>query len=101
MSIPTDSSWSYPLFVDFQPLYQNDLRLQFTNDLSVPGGINPIVIGPSYECVNSWNCGTLQDGPTRYLVSGSASARIVPDGSVPEPAAWALMIVGFGMTRGL
>ena len=53
-------------------------------------------------------CFDLQNGPTRYLTSGSAVARTVADdlgrgggNPVPEPASWALMIAGFGMSGAL
>jgi hypothetical protein len=78
-------------FVDAQPGYQADLHLAFLGDLSHAVLNNPIdggVGGPSYECVGSFSCYLPAYGATRYLTGGAAS--------VPEPAGWALMILGFG-----
>ena len=96
-------------YVDFEPGDKNDLHLQFTYSLSDPIADNPIIgggQGPSYECANSWSCYVAEGGPVRYLDTGFASAVVVDDvidrsAAVPEPAAWALMIVGFGMAGGL
>ena len=82
-------------FVDFQPGYTSDLRLTFTDSLGAPEANNPIIggeFGPSYECQGSYSCYVPAGGDTRYIASGFASA-----GAVPEPAAWALMISGFGL----
>jgi PEP-CTERM motif len=61
------------------------INLAFVNSLAV-GGVNPLRLGPpingSWECLN---CGNL-----RSITGGVAT-------SVPEPAAWALMIAGFGL----
>lgn len=78
-------------YVDAQPEYQGDLHLEFVGDLSVPVANNPIVIGgPSYECQGSFSCYVPTDGAIRYITGGFASA------AVPEPAIWAMMLVGFG-----
>jgi hypothetical protein len=87
-------------YVDFQPGYQADLHVQFTDPLKAPEADNVIIggeQGPSYECKDSFSCFVPAYGPTRYL-DGFASSRGT---AVPEPAAWALMIVGFGMAGGL
>ena len=76
-------------YVDFQPGYQGDLHLVFADDLTVPSENNPIVAaGASYECQGSFSCYDLGGGETRFIGSGSAAF-------VPEPAAWALALVGF------
>jgi hypothetical protein len=77
------------LFVDFQPGYENDLHLVFADNLIVGLQNNPIVDGASYECQGSFSCYDLGGGDTRFIGSGSANY-------VPEPAAWALALVGFG-----
>jgi len=91
---PSNSYYSNGTFyVDAQPQYQSDLHLTFANDLGVASASNPIVggsQGPSWECQGSYNCYLPANGAIRYITSGSASAL------VPEPAAWALMMVGFG-----
>jgi hypothetical protein len=87
-----------PFYVDFQPSYFADLHLEFQNGLITPLANNPILggfEGPSYECGGSFSCyipDTTYGGAVRYL-TGSATAA---GGGVPEPAAWALMLVGFG-----
>jgi hypothetical protein len=85
-------------FVDFQPGWHQDLSLAFLDNLGVPNANNPMVggaPGPSFECQDSFTCylaggGPDQTGggPVRYLDSGFASA-------VPEPATWAMMLLGF------
>lgn len=91
---PSNSYYSNGTFyVDAQPQYQSDLHLTFQNDLGIASASNPIIggsQGPSWECQGSYNCYVPADGAIRYITSGSASA------AVPEPAAWALMLVGFG-----
>lgn len=80
-------------YVDAQPEYQGDLHLEFLGDLSVPVANNPIVggaQGPSYECQGSFSCYVPANGAIRYITSGFASA------AVPEPAIWAMMLLGFG-----
>jgi PEP-CTERM motif len=114
------SSWSQPDFVEFQPFYQADLHLGFALDLGAVAATNEILIsgptpGPSFECIDSFNCDTYQ-GPTHFLTSGSATGLVIPDindggngsgsdtgagNGVPEPASWALMIAGFGMAGGM
>jgi hypothetical protein len=88
----SDSYYSNGTFyVDAQPGYQADLHLQFTDSLDVASLNNPIMggaPGPSWECQGSFSCFVPSGGETRYLASGVASA-------VPEPATWAMMLVGF------
>lgn len=89
----TDSYFSNGTFyVDAQPGYQADLHLQFLNDLEVAASTDPLVGGfggPSYECVGSYSCYVPSGGVTRYITDGFATA-------VPEPATWAMFLVGFG-----
>lgn len=95
---PSDSYFSNGAFyVDFEPQYQNALHLAFADDLGTPVSNNPILggsPGPSFECVNSWSCYVPSGGTTRYIASGFAAAG---GGAVPEPAAWTLMLTGFGL----
>ena len=80
-------------YIDAQPGYQGDLHLEFIDDLGVAIANNPIIggdPGPSYECQGSFSCYVPTDGAIRYITSGYATA------AVPEPAAWAMMLVGFG-----
>ncbi len=92
---PSDSYFSNGTFyVDAQPGYQSDLHLEFADNLTVASADNAIQGGeggPSWECQNSYSCYLPADGSIRYIATGFASA-----GGVPEPAAWALMILGFG-----
>jgi len=88
---------SGPTFYDVEPDYFGALHLTFTGDLTVATANNPLVGGiggPSYECVSSFSCvfGPV-DGHSRFITSGFASAAT----GAPEPAAWALMIGGFGL----
>jgi hypothetical protein len=96
---PADSYFSNGTFyVDAQPGYEADLHLEFTDDLSVPLAYNPIKGGeggPSYECQGSFSCYVPEYGATRYIADGYASA-----GAVPEPAVWAGLVIGFGLTGG-
>ncbi len=84
-----------PYFVDFQPGYHQDLHLVFDKPLDTQSANNPLIVGnpgPSYECIKSYSCyipSIDYGGSVRYLSEGTASA--------PEPAAWALMIGGFGL----
>jgi len=79
-------------YVDAQPGYVQDLHLAFLDSLLVPNLNNPIVGGsggPSYECIGSYSCYTQPSGGSyRYIGTGFASA-------VPEPATWAMMVLGF------
>jgi len=86
----SDSYFSNGTFyVDFQPGYEQDLHLVFADSLSVPNLNNPLVGGgPSYECQGSFSCYIPAGGPIRYIDAGFASA-------VPEPATWAMMLLGF------
>ena len=83
-------------FVDFQaqPGYTSDLHLEFNNDLTVPSPHDFIVDATSYECQNNSFCFVPEFGPTRYLTGGVADFA----STVPEPATWAMLILGFGMT---
>jgi len=81
-------------FVDFQPNYQGDLHLEFADDLTVPSPHNFIVDAASFECQDSYSCFVPAQGPTRYLTGGAADFAA----TVPEPATWALLILGFGLT---
>ncbi len=96
---PSNSYYSNGTFyVDAQPLYQSDLHLQFTDDLGVAVANNPILgghNGPSWECQGSYNCYLPTTGAIRYLTTGYAS------GAVPEPAVWAMLLVGFGGIGGV
>jgi len=61
------------------------LRLGTTSGLTNAGGTVALLTGfSSYECTN---CGAYR------LVTGGS----VTTGSVPEPAAWAMMVAGFGL----
>jgi len=78
-----------PYYIDFQPGYQSDLHVVFADALTVGAPNNPIETGgSSYECQGSFSCFDLGGGNTRYIESGFAS-------EVPEPATWALALVGF------
>jgi hypothetical protein len=80
-------------YIDVEPGYTQDLHLVFTNSLSTTGS-NPIVVASSFECDGSYSCFDLGGGTVRYLTPGSSPAG---SGSVPEPASWALMILGMGV----
>jgi hypothetical protein len=69
--------------------YAGTLVLEFAHALTTPG-VDPIigsVGGPSFECAVGFSCGSTT--PTRYVLTGSAT------GVVPEPATWAMMLLGF------
>lgn len=55
----------------------------FDRPLTAPGSYN-LVTSDSFECLNC--------SPFRYVTGGSAVAV----SGVPEPATWAMMLVGFG-----
>jgi len=61
------------------------LRLSTASGLTDAGGTVALLAGSSWECTN---CGTF-----RLVTGGSLSASAA---GVPEPAAWAMMVVGFG-----
>ena len=64
------------------------LELTFANALT-SGGPNSIVSG--FECGVGWGCPSANSGatPTRYINSVGVTS------AVPEPATWAMMILGF------
>lgn len=100
---PSNSYFSNGAFyVDAQPGYQSDLHLTFLGDLSVASANNPLVGGaggPSYECVGSYSCYLPAYGTTRYIAEGFARASTDGQGggsATPEPATWAMMLLGFG-----
>lgn len=64
------------------PFAQPYLMLSFVSPLT-SGGTNALQAESSYECMNCI--------PYRTVVSGFATT-----GAVPEPSAWALLILGFG-----
>lgn len=69
------------------------LHIAFVNSLLTPAATDPIASGKvSWECQNSFQCPATESqfsgSAIRYL-SGAAST------AVPEPAAWAMMLVGF------
>jgi hypothetical protein len=84
----TDYISSGANFVDFQPGYVDDLHIQFQNSLLSGSANNPIVVGSSYECQGSSSCFVPSGGETQLFTSGFAEA-------IPEPAAWAMLILGF------
>ena len=88
--------------IDFYPgTYATTLQLDFLNSLTTPSGDNPLsVVGdpsPSFEC-GAWTC---PGDNTRYLVSGFAYAEkgsaLSSPLAVPEPATWAMLILGAGL----
>jgi hypothetical protein len=89
---PSDSYFANGAFyIDAQPGYQGDLHITFADNLSVGVFNNPIIggsPGPSYECQGSYSCYVPLGGDVRYIASGVATA-------VPEPATWAVMLLGF------
>jgi hypothetical protein len=72
--------------------YMDEMQLYFASDLNVGTATNALLT-TSKECRGNY-CGS--GGLTRHIVSGFASINPIP--SVPEPATWGLMIVGFGLT---
>lgn len=106
---PSDSYFSNGAFyVDAQPGYEQDLHLAFSDPVSTPVAVDPIIGGeggPSYECINSFSCYIPLGGQVRYLASGYASAgggninglNLDP---VPEPGVWAMLVIGFGALGG-
>jgi hypothetical protein len=82
-------------FVDFQPGYTSDLHLQFANPLTSPSADNPIVDAVSYECQGSFSCYVPSGGTTRYLTGGVEEDFATAVGGVPEPATWAMLLIGF------
>jgi hypothetical protein len=95
--------------------FNNVLNLAFASSLFTPIASNALLVagspGPSFECIGSFSCGNGVAGTNRFLISGSAVASgttISGAGGgggngpgVPEPASWALMILGFGATGAL
>jgi hypothetical protein len=83
-------------YLDAEPGYFGALHLTFLSDIGAAIATNPLLggsPGPSWECVQSWSCYVPQGGTTRYIAEGFASAG----SAAPEPAAWGLMIAGFGL----
>jgi hypothetical protein len=80
-------------FVDFQPGYTSDLHLQFANPLTSPIADNPIIDAVSYECQGSYSCYVPSGAPTRYLTGGEGDFASAV-GAVPEPATWAILLIG-------
>jgi len=75
--------------------YTGALRLNFDGAIADVGNAPDTgtvsILSTSFECQDSQGCSSAS-GNTRYLVSGTATT-----GSVPEPATWGMMILGFGM----
>jgi len=98
-----NNSVSAPFYLaawDKDPAYKGGLRLEFLKPLVTGAFYNPLVTGapgPSWDCRDSWNCPAGGSPVTRYLVSGRASNSLA---GVPEPAAWSLMLLGFGALGG-
>ena len=67
----------------------NLLQLTFGNTLLVSNPHNAITVTQSWECESSYVCPS-GEGVTRYLSTGFASA-------VPEPATWAMLLLGAGL----
>jgi ABC-type phosphate transport system substrate-binding protein len=82
-------------FVDFQPGYTSDLHLQFADALTSPTANNPIIDAVSYECQGSFSCYVPSGGVTRYLTGGVEEDFGAAVGAVPEPATWAMLLIGF------
>ena len=78
-------------FVAVNNAFTRYVSFAFVNPLTAPGS-NPLNIG-IFPNRASWDCANC--GNIRYAVSGFATS-----GAVPEPAAWALMIAGFGLVGG-
>jgi hypothetical protein len=77
------------------------LQLTFKNPLA-DGGVDPIVsgnLGPSFECTGSFLCAFNGQGPNGQFGPGPfGDVRFVEGGiatAVPEPATWAMMLLGF------
>ena len=73
-------------FVNASPSYDGYLTLTTVNptDGALPNALVTGANGPSLEC-STYSC---PNGLARYIVSGSLAA------TAPEPASWALMLVG-------
>jgi hypothetical protein len=80
--------------------YEGILFLTFQNALTVASAHNNIIgghLGPSYECVG-WLCDPSlgPSGTIRYVLGQSDPGGDASFASaVPEPATWAMMILGF------
>ncbi len=90
---PSNSYYSNGTFyIDAEPQYQNDLHLTFADSLTVPTANDPIVGGASdasWECQGSFSCYLPEDGATRFITEGFASAA-------PEVSTWMMMLIGVG-----
>ncbi len=76
--------------------YQGVLNLQFSDILTTPVAMNPILGGsggPSWECGIGWGCPPYSGTPIRYVTAGGYASA----GAVPELPVWAMLIVGMGL----
>ena len=81
---------NYVVFNHESPAYKGYLNLVFKNPLTV-AGINPIVAGgESYECAGYGSTSGACTSQSFRLIGENGFAS-----SVPEPATWAMMILGF------
>jgi hypothetical protein len=75
-------------YFDASPGWFGDLHLSFLDNLTTWNGPGPDPLtGSSYQCVGSWDCGP------GGLSAPASDVRF----AVPEPATWALLMVGFGL----
>lgn len=83
------------IFNHNDPAYHGYIHLTFANPLTDPGPNGLLLTHASYECGSYGTNKGVCTGPIRYF-SRDAVGLEGTVGGVPEPATWAMLVIGIG-----